>query len=575
MGNRGVFEYCIIWLVIIGLSQIVASNTVAATESNKNGVLLSAMKEELNRSMAELKKQGKNAPYFIGYRIVEVRSTAINASYGALTRSSQDVSRLLNVNVRVGSYKLDNTHPLRDRFEHGRYSSPVKISIEDNADSIKSTLWQQTDKKYKEAVEKLIKVQSDKAVKTTEENPSDDFSQEYPEASVTAPQPLTINKAEWEKLLKKYSSLLKRYPFIYHSSVSLWGQATVRYIVSTEGTEVQTADNHVSIHIALGSKAEDGMELHQYESFDARTPEGLPSEKVMVDKIRKMAENLRLLRTAPLVEPYNGPAILSGQAAGVFFHEIFGHRIEGHRQKDEKDGQTFARKMNENILPSFISVYDDPTVLRINDHELNGHYRFDDEGVKAQRVSVVESGVLKNFLMSRSPFMNFNKSNGHGRAQAGLEPVSRQGNLIIQCMKTMPYTKLREMLIEECKKQKKAFGLIFQKVEGGFTMTGRMIPNAFNVRPILVYRIYTDGRSDELIRGVDLIGTPLTPFNKIIAASDTVDVFNGYCGAESGSVTVSAVSPALLVSEIEVQKKEKATAKLPILPPPFYDKQAN
>jgi predicted Zn-dependent protease len=317
------------------------------------------------------------------------------------------------------------------------------------------------------------------------------------------------------------------------------------------------------------------MELRQYDSFDSRTVEGLPSEKVIGDKIRQMAENLRLLRTAPLVEPYNGPAILSGQAAGVFFHEIFGHRIEGHRQKNERDGQTFARKMNENILPSFISVYDDPTVMKMNDHDLNGHYRFDDEGVKAQRVSVVETGTLKNFLMSRSPFKNFNKSNGHGRAQAGHEPVSRQGNLIIKCMKTVPYVKLREMLIEECKKQKKEFGLIFEKVKGGFTMTGRMIPNAFNIRPILVYRIYTDGRPDELVRGVDLIGTPLTPFSKIIAASDTVDVFNGYCGAESGSVPVSAVSPALLVSEIEVQKKEKATAKLPILPPPFYDKQVN
>jgi TldD protein len=574
VGKRGALEYFMIWTVLIGLSLVLASNTGAATESTKNGVLLTAMKEELNRSMAELKKQGKNAPYFIGYRIVEIRTIAINASYGALTGSSQDVSRLLNVNVRVGSYKLDNTHPLRDRFVHDRNPAPVRITIEDNADAIKSTLWQQTDKKFKEALERLIKVQSDQAVKTADENLSDDFSQELPEASITTSEPIIINKTKWELLLKKFSALLKEYPFIYQSSASLWVQTTVRYIINTEGTEVQTADSHALIHINLGSKAEDGMELRQFASFDARTPEGLPSERVIVDNIRQMAENLRLLRTAPLVEPYNGPAILSGQAAGVFFHEIFGHRIEGQRQKDEKDGQTFARKINENILPSFISVYDDPTIMRMNDHDLSGHYKFDDEGVKAQRVTVVESGVLKNFLISRAPFKSFNKSNGHGRAQAGLEPVSRQGNLIVQCTKTVPYAKLREMLIEECKKQNKAYGLIFQKVESGFTMTGRMIPNAFNVSPILVYRVYVDGRPDEPVRGVDLIGTPLTPFTKIIAASDTVDVFNGHCGAESGNVPVSAVSPALLVSEIEVQKKEKSTAKLPILPPPFYDKQA-
>jgi len=203
---------------------------------------------------------------------------------------------------------------------------------------------------------------------------------------------------------------------------------------------------------------------------------------------------------------------------------------------------------------------------------LNGYYQYDDEGVKAQRVPVVEKGVLKNFLMSRCPINNFPKSNGHGRCQAGFDPVSRQGNLIVESSNAVPYLQLRQMLIDECKKQNKPYGLIFKEVEGGFTFTGRIMPNSFNVRPIFVYRVYTDGRPDEVVRGVDIVGTPLVSFGKILATSDDVDVFNGYCGAESGSVPVSAVSPSILVSEIEVQKKEKSQEKPPILPPPIQDK---
>jgi predicted Zn-dependent protease len=268
------------------------------------------------------------------------------------------------------------------------------------------------------------------------------------------------------------------------------------------------------------------------------------------------------------MEPFTGPAILSGQAAGVFFHEIFGHRIEGHRQKDERDGQTFAKMINQKILPEFMSVYDDPTLKKYGDTDLNGHYLYDDQGVKAQRVGVVQKGVLKKFLMCRSPIKGFSVSNGHGRAQAGRRPVSRQGNLIIESSKTVPYETLRKMLLDECKKQGKTYGLLFDNISGGFTFTGRRLPQSFNVTPITVYRVYVDGRPDELVRGVDLIGTPLTSFSKVFAAGDKHDVFNGMCGAESGRVPVSAVCPPLLTAQIEVQKKYKASDKPPVLPPP-------
>jgi predicted Zn-dependent protease len=269
-----------------------------------------------------------------------------------------------------------------------------------------------------------------------------------------------------------------------------------------------------------------------------------------------------------VAEPFVGPAIFSGRAAGVFFHEIFGHRVEGHRQKDETEGQTFTRSVGTKILPEFLSVTFDPTRRKAGTTDLNGWYLYDDEGVSARPVRVVENGVLKTFLMSRSPVRGFDRSNGHGRRQPGAEVVSRQSNLLVESTRSVPETSLRRMLLEEVKRQGKPYGLLFRDVTGGFTNTGRGGVQAFKVIPVIVYRVYPDGRPDELVRGADMVGTPLASFGKILATSDTTEVFNGYCGAESGSVPVAAVSPALLVSEIEIEKQAKSQDRPPLLPPP-------
>ncbi len=275
------------------------------------------------------------------------------------------------------------------------------------------------------------------------------------------------------------------------------------------------------------------------------------------------------LIAAPTAEPFVGPAIFSGRASGVFFHEIFGHRIEGHRQKDESEGQTFTKSVGEKILPEFLSVTFDPNMKQAAGVDLNGWYEYDDEGVPGKTVKAVENGILRSFLMSRSPIDGFDQSNGHGRRQPGLEIVSRQSNLIVSSTRAVSQDKLRQMLIDEVKKQNKPYGLYFEDITGGFTTTQRAGLQAFSVMPVIVYRVYADGRPDELIRGADIVGTPLASFAKIIATSDKTEVFNGYCGAESGSVPVSAVSPAILISEIEIQKKDSGQDLLPLLPSPL------
>jgi predicted Zn-dependent protease len=266
--------------------------------------------------------------------------------------------------------------------------------------------------------------------------------------------------------------------------------------------------------------------------------------------------------------------MLTGRAAAVYFHEVFGHRDEGFRQKDISEGQTFADKVGQPLLPPFLSIVDDPTEAKLGSTVLLGYYPFDDEGVPAQRATLVDRGILRGFEMSRQPINGFPQSNGHGRRQVGLAPVSRQGNLIVESSKTVTNARLREMFIEEIRKQGKPYGLFFDDIAGGFTFTGRGQPQAFHVEPLVVYKVFADGRPDELVRGVNIVGTPLTSLQKIMATGDTAEVFNGFCGAESGSVPVAAASPALLISEMEVEKKETSTDRPPILPPPGHDPEA-
>jgi predicted Zn-dependent protease len=345
--------------------------------------------------------------------------------------------------------------------------------------------------------------------------------------------------------------------------------ATNRLIVNSEGSKLQFGQSYWRIGIRASTIAEDGMELWQATSFDAHTLEKLPGDAEVLAAVDQVIADVLALREAPIVDPYTGPAILVNRATGVFFHEIFGHRIEGHRQKDVEEGQTFAKKLGQSVLPEFLSVVDDPSRKVFGTQDLSGYYPFDEECVPGQPARLVENGILKTFLMSRSPTRGIVKSNGHGRRQPGNRVVARQGNLIVESAKQVPFAELRAMLVAECKKQGKEYGLLFKDISGGFTTTRTYGPQAFKVLPILVYRVYPDGRPDELVRGVDIVGTPLTCFSQILCTGDDPDVFNGSCGAESGSLPVSAVAPSILVAQIEIEKKQKSQDRPPILGAPI------
>jgi TldD protein len=541
----------------------------ARPTEDKPSPMLELLAAELTRSMDGLGKHA-DPPYFASYEVTDGRHVDVAAAFGALLSSTDNSHRSLDVDVRVGDYKLDNTHrseDLGDRIERLRNTQSASLPLEEDDYAIRSILWAKTDAAYKSAAEQLAKVQANTKVKVKADDTSDDFSKEPPAQYVEAPATLTIDRTAWESRLRTLSGVFREHPDIIYGAVQLSVEADTRYYVSSDGTRVQEPYTHARVSVTAATQASDGMELHRFEAFDVARPEELPSDEQIRAKIDLVIKDLIALRDAPIAEPYSGPAILEGKAASVFFHEVFGHRIEGHRQKDDIEGQTFAKKIGSAIAPDFVNVYDDPTISAIDGIDVNGFYRYDNEGVAAQKASLIESGVLKTFLMERSPTRGVVHSNGHGRRQEGRSVVARQGNLVVAPSRTVDHATLRAMLLAEVKAQGKPYGIVFRELDGGHTSTSRFSAQAFKLLPVMVYRVYPDGH-EELVRGADLEGTPLSALGDIKAAGDDVETFNGFCGAESGFVPVSSTSPSLLVGHIEVTKRVKGSDRLPVLPPP-------
>lgn len=529
--------------------------------------LLDILKSEINRNYKTLNEQPVPA-YYISYRVQDVHTYNINSSFGALMYSRPYHSRVFNASVRVGNHEMDNTRPVNNVQNQYSYN---RLVLEDDPAAIQTALWHKTDQLYKNAVKQLENVKASVAVKVAAEDKSNDFSNEKAEKYYEKPmkvKDLKFDASTWEKKVKKYGDVFSENKDIHTCNVSFNVELVRKYFVDTDGAEITENAYAYRLGMSVSTTADDGMTLPLYKSYFALDIKDLPSDEQVIKDARELSNMISALKKAPVAESYSGPALMTAEAAGVFFHEIFGHRVEGARLKQESDAQTFKKKVGELVLPEDFSIIFDPGLKKYRNIPLNGSYVYDDEGVKGQKVTVVENGKLKSFLMSRTPIENFPNSNGHGRSMIYFDNVTRQSNMIIESNKSKSEAELRAMLIEQAKKENKEYGYLFDKVSGGFTTTGRYMPNAFNVTPLIVYKIYTDGRPDELVRGVDLVGTPLAIFSQIAACGNEYDAFNGTCGAESGQVPVACVSPTLFIKMIETQKKPKSQVQPPILERP-------
>ena len=547
--------------------------SLSSFAQQKDVKLIETLKNELQYNMKQLKQQD-TPPYYMSYRVNDTYNVNITSSFGAISVCNEMNGRSFVPQIRLGNPELDNFKYItqggrvsrNSQIEEGEWL-PLDNEI---TDALREAIWRSTLHRYEYAVEVFEQTKSRATVSVEDEDKAPCFSPAPTETYYEEPLPAEkqrIDLREWKQRLNEISKIFKSFPELQQGSATLTFECNRNYFINSEGTEIVQNRTAARIMLSASLKANDGMDLPLIKDYFAYNPTDLPDNATIIADAKDMVERLKALKSAPVADPFTGPAILSGPASGVFFHEIFGHRLEGHRMKT--GGQTFKNMIGKQVLPKEFTVYCDPTLSHYAHTDLNGHYLYDDEGVKARRVNNVVNGILTEFLMSRIPLDGFPNSNGHGRTAGEGDPVSRQSNLIIETSKPYSEAELRAMLIKEAKEQGKEYGYYIRTVTSGFTFTGEGGSlNSFNVTPLEVYRVYVDGRPDELVRGVDMIGTPLSMFSNIAAAGGETTVFTGTCGAESGWVPVTTASPMIYVSQIETQRRAQSRAIPAILPAP-------
>jgi len=528
-----------------------------------SSIIFQAMEEEMDRSLNRLKIDIFDPPYFVKYQIRHNRHIKIVGSFGSLIRSDNFQNRTLFVDVRIGDSKFDSSTP----GSH-RYKADQILPLDDNLYVLKRALWYETDLRYKQAIMNFMKKKG-RFISGIASHETPDYSRGHEPVSLLSPVPdFHPDMEAWNDRIRMASALFKQAPEIEKSKVTLHVDRTVRYYYDSDGNKIRSHAILYQLTLGAKTKADSGSPIHDQETIFFSNREDFPSQQALQEKVHQLISNIRELKKSPKAETFVGPALFSPDAAAVLIHEAVGHRLEGDRLRNASDGKTFIKKIGKKILPPFLTIVDNPQIKRLYDIDLVGHYSYDDEGQKGDKVVLIDHGVLKSFLLSRAPVLEGERTNGHARSDGVKAPMSRMANVIVQSEKRFSPQELKRLLIEQIRLQNKPYGLLIKKLSGGETQTVATNFQVFKGKPVHIYKVYPEDGREELVRGVEFVGTPLSMIGKVIATGDDNTVINGFCGAESGMIPVTSVTPSFLLSEVELQTSQDKPLRRPILPPP-------
>lgn len=537
--------------------------------------LIQAMNTELHRSMDRLRAPGHPRPYFISYLIRDIESFSTWARYGSLYQDRREHKRVCYADVRVGSYRYDNTSKggLPDSKDED-LESAVELSelpIENDIDSFRFSLWRLTDAKFRDAVARFHGKKSRDVSFLDQNRGLPSFQKLKADRAMQTLRPFKIATQDWNEYVRKASLVFKKYPQIKNSYVEFTCDLVSKIYVSSEGVERVWQEPLYSLSAYFWFHTEN-LDQDYNIVHHVRDINELPDLNAFKQGIKDKLAQFIEVEAGDELSSYAGPVLLAPKAAGLFLHEVVGHRLEGSRLLSESEGRTFRDKLNQKIMHHDLSLSDDPSIAKIGHRSLVAHYPFDDEGAVAQRANLVERGVLKGFLTTRSPIRKkAHVSNGHARNNADERPISRMANLIVESHSQHSWDDLKRMLIAELIRRKLAFGIILLDVEGGETETEAYNFQAFLGQIAVAVKVYPSGR-ERYMRGVDFVGTPLSSLAHIMAVGRDLSVDNGFCGAESGTIPVSTVAPAMLLSNLELQAKNPSKATQYAMPLPWFDK---
>jgi predicted Zn-dependent protease len=544
-------------------------------------VVLRALVDELERGKVGLMLEDLARPYFLEYALVDQTSVSISAVLGAVTNRSEDRSRRLRTDLRVGSYELDNTNFRGGGWGFGdfmfRSFGGASVPLEDDYNAIRQAVWWETDKKYKEAAETLVKKIAFMESKNIEDKPND-FSREESARHFDPRVDMKLDAPRLEKLAVRLSEVFRDYADVQESGVRVFGGRANHYLVNSEGTLLRLARTRYSVSVEATVQAEDGMKLTGTFSEDVRKLDDWPSPDELTGRCREMIDELLAVRVAPKLESYTGPVLFDKEAAAAIFLKHFRNKFTGGQRPvgGRRQADDFEKKLGKRILPRWMDVVDDPLQTEIDGRVVMGHYLYDDQGIKARPVRLVEHGRLKALLMSRNPSRAFDKSTGHGRGSYRIS--ASVGCLIVEVEDGLDEDALKEELIEACQDEDLEYGIRIASFVGrqgrsfgfeGFPFSFDMFDfgGGFGGRrgntPLVMYKVYPDGR-EELVRGAEIAEFDIKAFKRMLAAGKDRCVLN-----KTGPPPRTVVAPAMLFEELDLAKIDRDFDKPPILEAPL------
>jgi len=578
--------------------------SVPAGETDKT---LAAMHDEMERSRTRLFIPGVDKPFYIEYRLLDLDIKSVTASFGALVSSTTTRSRLMNVDVRVGGYHLDSSNFISEDGFQGFLGPSGLVGIDRDYNSLRQDLWLATDQAYKGAVTQMSLKQA--FLRSLTKPPEiDDFSQAPPIVKIDPRIEPDWTSRNWEDEARKASDVLRNFPQIYGTRINYYLIYVTEYLMTSEGTTIRTSHSLAAVEAALDTQADDGMPLHDSYAVYALRPAELPDAAAVSQGLARAGTQLMELRSSPLVPDFTGPALFDPPAAGSALAQILAPSLSGARPPlsmvpafDQIMDRMGARsdwvgRVGTRVFPTTVSLFDDPTATQFQGQPLIGGYDIDDEGVKGERVSIVENGILRNQLMSRRPGPDFEQSNGHARSALLSEPAALASNLFLQSSDPVKSADLKKKFLEACKEDghewcieikamdnpalsslsPQDFSDYLEEIAGGVSSGERV--------PLRLYRVYVSDGHEELVRGGHIEGLTMRNLRSMLAVGDDTAVYtymqnpaNGFAGTalgafgsaqSGGGIPSTVVTPSLLLDEVEIRGFHGEPRRLPLVPAP-------